>query len=59
MDGSSQVIPETESGTETPEPFFQEPKLEPEPSFPVKLYRNTEEPPEPELEPRTFSTPKT
>ena len=31
------VFPETESGTGTAGTFFQEPKPEPEPSFPVKL----------------------
>ena len=47
------VFPETEIGTGTVGTVFQEPKLEPEPSFPVKLYWNTqkpfftEEPPEP------------
>ena len=34
------VFPETESGTGTAGTVFQEPK--PEPSFPVKLYWNTE-----------------
>ena len=32
------VFPETESGTGTAGTVFQEPKPEPEPSFPVKLY---------------------
>ena len=36
------VFPETESGTGTAGTVFQEPK--PEPSFPVKLYWNTEKP---------------
>ena len=31
------VFPETESGTGTARTVFQEPKPEPEPSFPVKL----------------------
>ena len=32
------VFPETKRGTGTAGTVFQEPKLEPEPSFPVKLY---------------------
>ena len=32
------VFPETESGTGTAGTVFQEPKPEPEPPFPVKLY---------------------
>ena len=32
------VFPETERGTGTAGTIFQEPKPEPEPSFPVKLY---------------------
>ena len=36
------VFPETESRTGTAGTVFQEPKPEPEPSFPVKLYWNTE-----------------
>ena len=32
------IFPETESGTGTAGTVFQEPKPEPEPSFPVKLY---------------------
>ena len=32
------VFPETEGGTGTAGTVFQEPKPEPEPSFPVKLY---------------------
>ena len=32
------VFPETESGTGTAGTVFQEPKPEPEPFFPVKLY---------------------
>ena len=35
------IFPETESGTGTAGTVFQEPKPEPEPSFPVKLYWNT------------------
>ena len=38
------VFPETESGTGTAGTVFQEPKPEPEPPFPVKLYCNTEKP---------------
>ena len=38
------IFPETESGTGTAGTVFQEPKPEPEPFFPVKLYRNTEKP---------------
>ena len=38
------VFPETESGTGTAGTVFQEPKPEPEPFFPVKLYRNTDKP---------------
>ena len=38
------VFPETESGTGTAGTVFQEPKPEPEPSFPIKLYWNTENP---------------
>ena len=38
------VFPETESGTGTAGTIFQEPKPEPEPSFPVKVYWNTEKP---------------
>ena len=38
------VFPETESGTGTAGTVFQEPKPEPEPSFPVKLHWNTEKP---------------
>ena len=32
------VFPETESGTGTAGTVFQEPKPEPEPSFPLKMY---------------------
>ena len=38
------VFPETESGTGTAGTVFQEPKPEPEPSFPAKLYWNKENP---------------
>ena len=38
------VFPGTESGTGTAGTVFQEPKPEPERSFPVKLYWNTEKP---------------
>ena len=38
------VYPEAESGSGTAGTVFQEPNPEPEPSFPVKLCRNTEKP---------------
>ena len=41
---SEPYFPKTESGTGTAGTVLQEPKPEPEPSFPVKLYWNTEKP---------------